>query len=160
MSLAFRLDKPAPLVPRQKKWYKRMWDCFHVRGLRVVTNNSFICCLLFYPSFHPIPSSCPPPQHLSLFPILSITTFANSTALLHQQAQPASQQWAAGHPSKQWPEACDTHPRLPGRPWLPNDDDPRATVALPQLTTGTCLLHTRTGRVQRLGFSEAARFSS
>lgn len=62
MSLAFRLDKPAPLVPRQKKWYKRMWDCFHVRGLRVVTNNSFICCLLFYPSFHPIPSSCPPPN--------------------------------------------------------------------------------------------------
>lgn len=57
-----------------------MWDGFHVRGLRAVTNNSFICCPLFYPSFHPIPSSCrisliiiSLPPSLSLFPILSIT---------------------------------------------------------------------------------------
>lgn len=57
MSLAFRLDKPVYLY-QDKKWYKGMWDGFHVRGLRAVTNNSFICCPLFYPSFHPIPSSC------------------------------------------------------------------------------------------------------
>lgn len=74
---------------------------------------------------------------------------ASFLALLHQQAQPASQQWATGCPSQQRPATCDAYTRLPGRSWLPNDDDPGATIALPKLTTGTCVLHTRTGRGHR-----------
>lgn len=142
-----------------------MGDSFYVRGFRKVTNY-FIC--LSFISLFPSNSS----SHIFPWPLFCLSTFilspqspfiptflflfltlhvspSSSTcspALLHQQAQPASQQWASGCPSQQRPSACDAHPRLPGRPWLPNDDDPWATVALPQLTTGSCLLHTGTGR--------------
>lgn len=65
--------------------------------------------------------------------------------LLQQQNQPASKQCSAGRPSQQRPPACGARARLSGR--VSNDDDPGATVALPQLATGTCLLYTWTGRV-------------
>lgn len=71
------------------------------------------------------------------------------SALLRQQGQLASQQWAAGCPSYQRPSACDARSCLPGRPWLPDDDDTRAAASLPKLSTGTCLLHTGTGRAHR-----------
>lgn len=72
----------------------------------------------------------------------------SSPALLHQQGQFASQRRPAGRPSKQRPSARDTRSRLPGRPWLPDDDDPRAAAALPQLPTRNCLLHPGTGGTQ------------
>lgn len=117
----------------------------HVRGFRELANGPVLFFFLL----------CGPSHHISscLFHNPHLLHLCFSTiflALLPQQTQPASQQWAKRYPTQQCSSACDPHPRLPGRPWLPNDDDPPATVALSQFATGTCLHHTVTGRGHNL----------
>lgn len=117
----------------------------HVRGFREVANGPVLFFFLL----------CGPSHHISscLFHNPHLLHLCFSTiflALLPQQAQPASQQWAKRCPTQQCSSVCDPHPCLPGRPWLPNDDDPPATVALSQFATGTCLHHTVTGRGHNL----------
>lgn len=176
---AFRPDKLAPLALRDKlkqgngrwflchrfqtgDWYFPFFSffltplpillpkCSHGLSFVFSVHHLFVFCVLSTPFRpHHFFSSAPITIHISPSSDTWLCSPASSLALLHQQGQPASQQRSTGCPSQQRPSARDAYPRLPGRPWLPNDDDPRATIALPEFTTGTCLLHTRTGRRHR-----------
>lgn len=134
---------------------------FPVASLSFLLSFTFVLCPLNHCSSSPFFDLSPPVLLVFLTLRTSPTLLcspASSLALLHQQGQPASQQRASGCPPQQRPTACDTHPRLPAGPWLSNDDDPWATVALPQLTTRTCLFHTAgTGRGHRLWSVKVAR---
>lgn len=111
---------------------------------------------LIIPSFVRLLS--PSSSHIASFSVILLVVFpalifASSpllpAAVLCQQGEPASGRRAPRRPAQQRPPPRDAHPRLPGGPWLPDDDDPRATVVLPELAAGSRLLHTGTGRARR-----------